>query len=78
MMEEKVLNLLEEVCGTSEVRRDLALNLFETGLLDSMGVIELLVGIEEQLGIRIEPTEVERTEMDTPAKIMALLRKKQS
>lgn len=75
-MEEKILKLLEDICGTDEVWHDRDLNLFGEGLLDSLGVIELLVGIEEELGIRVEPTEVERTDMDTPAKIIATFSKR--
>ena len=74
-MEEKILSLLERVCGTDEVRNERDMNLFEAGILDSLGVIELLVGAEE-LGIKIEPTEIERTDTDTPAKIIAAFSKR--
>jgi len=57
----------------AKLLEDRDLNLFEAGLLDSLGVIELLVGIEEQLGIRIEPTEVERKEIDTTNKVLAYI-----
>ena len=45
------------------VRRDE--DLFALGLLDSMGAIELLVDIEDEFGVFIAPTEVERAEMNT-------------
>lgn len=72
-MENKILDILEGVCGTDEVREDLEINLFEAGLLDSLGVIELLVNIEDELGIKIEPTAVERNMIDTPSKIINLV-----
>lgn len=75
-MEEKLLDILEAIAGTDEVRNERDLNLFEAGLLDSLGMIELLVEIEEQLGIKIEPTEIERTEMDTVNKILAYISKR--
>lgn len=75
-MEEKILSILESICGTDEVRHDRDLNLFEAGLLDSLGVIELLVGIEEQLDIRIEPTELDRQEIETVNKIIATISKR--
>ncbi|NLI93392.1 MAG: D-alanine--poly(phosphoribitol) ligase subunit DltC [Peptococcaceae bacterium] len=75
-MEEKILEILEAISGTDEVRNDRDLNLFEAGLLDSLGVIELLVGIEEQLGIKIEPTEVDRKEIDTTNKILSYIAKR--
>lgn len=75
-MEDKVLDILERVCGTDEIREDLDINIFETGLLDSLGSIELLLAIEEDLNIKIEPTEVERDEIATPRKLIEYLTKR--
>ena len=75
-MEEKILAILEELCGTDEVRNDKSLNLFDSGLLDSLGVIELLIKIEENFGIKLQPTEVQRTDIDTPQKIIDYLKKR--
>jgi D-alanine--poly(phosphoribitol) ligase subunit 2 len=69
-MEEKILDILETICGVDEVKEDKDINLFDNGLLDSLGVIELLVQIEEKLGIVIEPTEVEREHIETPNKLI--------
>ena len=41
----------------------------ELGLLDSMAAIEQLVGIEDEFGVSIAPTEVPRDEMNTANKI---------
>jgi D-alanine--poly(phosphoribitol) ligase subunit 2 len=46
-------------------------DLFELGFLDSMAAIELLVGIEEEFGVSIAPTEVERSQMNTVNKIVS-------
>lgn len=73
-MEEKVLALLEEICEDDVVREDLNINLFEEDLLDSLAFTELLVGIEEQFGIVISPSEVERTDVETPNKIIELIK----
>lgn len=72
-MEERVLNLLEEICEDDIVREDRNLNLFEEDLLDSLAFTELLVAIEDEFGIVISPSEVERSDMETPAKIIALI-----
>lgn len=74
-MEDKILAILEEVCSTDEIREDLDINLFENGFLDSLGVIELLVEIEGVLGIKIEPTEVEREQIETPQRIIDFILK---
>ncbi len=73
-MEERVLDLLEEICEDDMVREDLELNLFEEDLLDSLAFTELLVAIEDEFGIVISPSEVERSDVETPAKIIALIR----
>lgn len=67
----RVLDLLEDVSGDPEVRDHLDEDLFELGFLDSMAAIELLVGLEDELGVSIGPTEVERSQMNTANKIIA-------
>ena len=67
----KVLDLLEDVSGDPSVRDYLDDDLFELGFLDSMAAIELLVGLEDELGVSIAPTAVERFEMNTANKIVA-------
>ena len=64
-LEEKMLDILEEVCGDDEVRVRRDEDLFALGLLDSMGAIELSVDIEDAFDVCIAPTEVERDEMNT-------------
>ena len=64
-VEEKMLDMLEEVCGDEEVRDHRDEDLFELGVLDSMAAVELLVDIEDEFGVSIAPTEVEREEMNT-------------
>lgn len=67
---DRVLNLLVDICD-NEVLEHLDDDLFELGLLDSMGAIELLVDIEDVFGVSIAPTAVPRDEMNTPNKIVA-------
>lgn len=69
-VEEKVLDMLEEICGDSVVREDLEINLLEEDLIDSLDYTELLVMIEEQLGVIMSPSELKREDMDTPQKII--------
>ncbi len=70
-VEEKMLDMLEEVCGDEEVREHRDEDLFELGFLDSMAAVELLVDIEDEFGVSIAPTEVERTQMNTVNLIIA-------
>lgn len=72
-MQEKVLDIFEEVTGTDEIREDLDLDLFEAGLLDSLGIIEVLLKIEEVFGIKLQPTDLERTDMATANNLITFL-----
>lgn len=67
--EEKVLDMLEDICDDA-VREERDIDLFDAGLLDSMAAIELLVAIEEEFGVQIAPTAVDRDEMNTVNKII--------
>ena len=41
-----------------------------------MAAIELLVGLEDEFGVSIAPTEVPREEMNTPNKILEQVRRR--
>ena len=45
------------------------MNVFDAGLLDSFGTVELLVQIEERLGITVPITEFDRDTWNTPNNI---------
>lgn len=70
-MEEKMLDLIAEVCDSDDVREQRDVDLFAVGLLDSMAAIDLLVEIEDEFGVVIAPTELAREEMNTVEKIIA-------
>lgn len=69
-IESRVLEMLEEICDDEAVREERDVDLFEASLLDSLAAIEVLVGIEENFGVEIAPTAVERKEMNTVNKII--------
>ena len=69
-IEEKVLGMLEDICDDDAVREERDIDLFDAGLLDSMAAIELLVAIEEDFGVQIALTAVDRDEMNTVNKII--------
>ncbi len=72
-MEERVLNVLASICEDDIVKQERDIDLFETGLLDSMGFIEMMVDIEEEFNIRIAPSELDREEINTPQKIINMV-----
>ena len=69
-LEERVLGLIADICGDDCVHDERDLDLFEEDLFDSMAAIEFLVSVEDEFGISIAPTELEREEMNTPNKII--------
>ena len=75
-MREKILGMLADVCDDDVVKEDLTIDLFEEGLLDSLGVAQLLMETEDNLGVVIALTEIERDDINTPEKIIALIEKK--
>ena len=48
----------------------------EEGLIDSLDFIELIVAIEDEFGVKIEPSEYTREEFDTPNKIINIIKSK--
>jgi D-alanine--poly(phosphoribitol) ligase subunit 2 len=67
---EKVIALLERITGTDEVRKNPDLDMFDAGILDSLGMVELMVGLSEELKLEISPAEIVREEWSTPRKIV--------
>ena len=72
----KFFEIIEKVCEDDSIREDLTMNLFAEDLLDSLSFVELLVELEDNLGVVISPSEVTREDMDTPEKIIALVEAK--
>jgi D-alanine--poly(phosphoribitol) ligase subunit 2 len=69
-MKEKLLEILCEICDSDVVKNDQTINLFENNLLDSMGVIELLVAVESTFGLVVDPIDLQRPDIETPAKLI--------
>ena len=75
-MEEKVLKILENICGDEVVSEEPDINLVEEHLMESFDYITLLMDLQDQRGVIISPTEYTREEMDTPNKIIAIVKQK--
>jgi len=73
---EKVLELVASVAETDEVCTNLELPLYECQLLDSIKTVELMIGIEEEFGLKVSPAEFERENWATPSKIIADLERR--
>ena len=67
-MKEKLLQLLAEICDDEVVLEETDVDLFESGLLDSIDYLDLLVEVESRFDISIAPSEVSKEEINTPEK----------
>ena len=76
VLQTTVLALLEKITGTDEVTKDPDLLLFEEYVLDSLGLVQLVVELSEAFSIWIAPAEVERAEWSTPRKIIENIKKR--
>lgn len=65
-----VMSILEELTGSNLVDK-MDVNLFESGLLDSMATVQLVMELEEKCQVSIPISEFNRQEWETPSKIIA-------
>ncbi|MEH7301644.1 MULTISPECIES: D-alanine--poly(phosphoribitol) ligase subunit 2 [Neobacillus] len=65
----EVIEILAEVCQDEVVKENPDVDLFKSGLLDSFGTVELLIQIEERLGILVPISEFDRDLWNTPNNI---------
>ena len=67
---EIVLDELAKITETEEVRQNLDLALFDEDVLDSLGMVELIVALGETFHLDISPAQVDRQMWATPRKII--------
>ncbi|APC40235.1 D-alanine--poly(phosphoribitol) ligase subunit DltC [Clostridium estertheticum] len=72
-MEDTIYNILEEITG-EDLREESNENLFDSGRLDSLGIIELIVAIEDNFNIKLDPAIVGRNDIETPNKLIEYLK----
>jgi D-alanine--poly(phosphoribitol) ligase subunit 2 len=70
---EIVLDELERITGTDEVRKNPDLALYDEDVLDSLGTVELIVVLGEKLKIEISPAQISHQLWATPQKIIAYI-----
>lgn len=66
---EAVLDILNELTG-EDLSDQMDDNLFDSGLLDSMATVQLLLELQEKTGITAPVSEFNRDEWSTPNKII--------
>lgn len=71
---ESVIEIFEEVLGSGEIRDNQDLDMFENEMLDSLAIIEVLLGIEDKLNLSLQPTDLERKDMATVNNLVDFLK----
>jgi D-alanine--poly(phosphoribitol) ligase subunit 2 len=75
-MEQKIVDLIYEICDDKIIYEKKDVNLFDTGLLESMDFIELLMNIEEEFDIEIPPEDIKKDAMATPNMLVAFIQER--
>jgi D-alanine--poly(phosphoribitol) ligase subunit 2 len=70
---DRVLTVLEHVAETDQVRKNLDIDLFGLDILDSFGMVTLMVALSEEFAVDIAPAEVERQQWATPRRIVGYM-----
>lgn len=74
--EKIALEIMEEACETDEINEDLDMDLFDTGLLDSLSTINIILLIEEKIGLKLQPTDFEKIDITTVNNFKTFLERK--
>lgn len=73
---DQVLDVLARVADTEEVRTNPDLALYDLQILDSMKTVELIVALQQEMGVEVSPAEFDRDAWATPAKMVADVQKR--
>lgn len=57
-MEDRVINIIAEICENETIKDNLDIDLIENEILDSLAFITLISRLEEEFDIEIQPTQV--------------------
>jgi acyl carrier protein len=71
-LELRVTNQVEDVCVKKVKNQD---SLIKSGLMDSMGVVDLVVALEEEFDIEIDSNALDDEQFETVASIVLLVKR---
>ena len=72
-MEEKIIQIIEDLTGYTMLKENKDIDLLENEILDSLAFIELMSKLEEEFDIEIQPTQVAPDTWRSIAKITELV-----
>ena len=71
--EEIAKEILEGTCETDEIFEDYDMDLIEAGYLDSFSLLNIIVEIENKMGIKLQPTDVKKEDITSVNSFIAFL-----
>jgi D-alanine--poly(phosphoribitol) ligase subunit 2 len=69
-VKDKIMAIICDICGAEQGELDENMDIIEAGLIDSFGVVQLLVKLEEEVGITLDIEDLRRHEIATPAQVI--------
>lgn len=76
-VENTVVEILADLIGNDDIKDDMDMELFESGTLDSMATVQMLLELQGQLDIEVPVSEFDREAWSTPNKIIARVKELQ-
>jgi D-alanine--poly(phosphoribitol) ligase subunit 2 len=70
-MSVRVLQILSDVTGSTDVQNYPDIELYGLGIIDSLATVSLMLAFEEAFGIDISPAEFDRGSWATPRLLVA-------
>ena len=75
-MEEKVIDVLADVCDLTPDDFLMEVDLFEEGFLDSFAALRLVVGLSEKFCVDLDISDVTREDLTSVASITKLIKER--
>ena len=63
--EQLARDILESTCETDEIFEDYDMDLLDAGYLDSFSLLNIIVEIEDKMGIALQPTDMKKDNIRT-------------
>ncbi len=71
--EEIVRQILESTCETDEIFDDYDMDLLDAGYLDSFSLLNIIIELENRLGLKLQPTDIKLEDVCTVNKFIHYL-----
>lgn len=75
-MKEEIIDIIIRLTGYKKLRENLAINLLEEDILDSLAFIELIAELEDKFDIEIQPTQVPSSTWESVDNIVEMVKSK--